>query len=551
MELTLLEGSVVASIGLLLALAAIAPAWWMKTILGRRLREEIQEHSDTVARIESSAADAMLTIDEFGLVRSFNKSAESIFGYGSQEILGRSIGTLIPAAANSSSSGYGLNSLNAARRTPNGIGVEVMGLRKNGTSMPLDLRLTATVQSGVRLFHAVIRDLSDRITAEKHARDAEFLDGLLQSVGAPVVVLDKEGKVVRHNRAFAEWSGYVDPEGRHYWELLLPADDWSRAKVTVAQVIAGGSCQKGAALWRKRNGDTASMLLAMTALRAGNAAAESAVVVGFEAPASQLDHETGSEATMDAVERLAGGIAKQFNDLLTSINGYSELVLHSMGEQDPLRRDVEQIRKAGERATALTSQLLAFSRKQPMKASLFNLNTLIGGMKQTLEVLLGDRIQVSTILDLELGRMKADEGWIEQVILNLAVNARDAMPDGGKLTIETANIDLDTVSARKTAQLPPGEYVVLSVSDTGIGIDPSVRQHLFEPFSTTKRAGKGLGLGLSTVYGVVRQSGGNVVVQSIPGSGTSVRVFFPRHAEGDQPEKAAKGLFLVRGAGGH
>jgi len=548
MELTFFEGSVVATLGLLLALAAVAPAWWMKTVLGRRLKEEKLEHSDAVARIESSAADPMLTIDETGLIRSFNKSAESVFGYTGQEIINRSIGTLIPAAANGAGSGYGLNSLNAARKTPNGIGVEVMGLRKNGTSMPLDLRLTAATEGGVRLFHAVMRDLSDRIAAEKNARDVQFFDGLLQSVGAPVIVLDKEGKVARHNRAFTEWSGHVDPEGRQYWELLLPADDWSRAKVAVAQVIAGGSPEKGEQIWRKRNGDTVPMLLAITALRAGNAPAEAAVVVGFEAPARQAGGTT-PDAAMDAVERLAGGIARQFNDLLTSINGYSELVLHGMAAQDPLRHDVEQIQKAGERATALTSQLLAFSRKQPMKPSVFSLNTLIGGMKQTLEVLLGDRIQVSTILDLELGHLKADASWIEQVILNLAVNARDAMPDGGKLTLETANIELDAASARKTAQLPAGEYVILSVTDTGTGIDPAIRQHLFQPFTTTKRAGKGLGLGLSTVYGVVKQSGGNVVVQSFPGNGTSVRIFLPRYTAGELPEKSAKGLFLVRGAG--
>lgn len=549
MELTLFEGSVVATLGLLLALAAVAPAWWMKAVLGRRLREEKLEHSDAVARIESSAADPMLSIDEVGLIRSFNKSAENVFGYTGQEIIGRSIGTLIPAASNGSGSGYGLNSLNAARKTPNGIGVEVMGLRKNGTSMPLDLRLTAATEGGVRLFHAVMRDLSDRVAAEKNARDVQFLDGLLQSVGAPVVVLDKEGKVARHNRAFTEWSGHVDPEGRQYWELLLPVEDWSRAKVMVAQVIAGGTPEKGEQIWRKRNGDTAPMLLAVTSLRAGNTPAEAAVVVGFEAPAVREEEGSSSDAAMEAVERLAGGIAKQFNDLLTSINGYSELVLHSMPEQDPLRRDVERIQKAGERATALTSQLLAFSRKQPMKPSVFNLNTLIGGMKQTLEVLLGERIQVSTILDLELGHLKADPSWIEQVVLNLAVNARDAMPDGGKLTIETANIELDAAAARKTAQLPPGEYVVFSVNDSGTGIDPAIRQHLFQPFATTKRAGKGIGLGLSTVYGVVKQSGGNVVVQSIPGSGTSVRVFLPRHTEGELPERTAKGLFLVRGAG--
>ncbi|MCC6389478.1 MAG: PAS domain S-box protein [Bryobacterales bacterium] len=541
-----MEITIIFTVGILLAIAAGLPATFLQRQLGRRLQMEKREQEARLRKLEEGSPDPMFTIDEQGCIRSFNAASAQTFGYRAQEVIGRSIGILIPTASSLTEPGRGLESLLAAQRAPGAAGVEITGQRKNGTYVPLHFHLTEATEHGHSIYHAVARDLSERQVAALNARDAQFLDGVLNSIGAAVLVVDREGMVVKHNRAFEELTGHRGPEpsGRHYWELLLPEQEWPRTQMAISDLAAGGGKLQGEAEWRGKDGENLQVYTAMSSLRTGNMQSGSAVVVAFPIPESRREEFAGS---MEAVERLAGGIAQQFNDLLTSINGYSELVLHTLHPEDPLRRDVEEIKKAGERATALTSQLLAFSRKQPMKAAVFGLNDLIHGMKPMLQMLLGDKIQISTILDLELSRVKADSGWLEQAILNLAVNARDAMPGGGKLTLETANAGLDAPTARRLAQLPAGDYVVLTVSDTGRGMDPDTRQHMFEPFFTTKRSGKGMGLGLSTVYGVVRQLGGNVVVQSIPGSGTSVRLYLPAVAEAEEPEPA-RGLFLVRGA---
>jgi signal transduction histidine kinase/DNA-binding response OmpR family regulator len=231
---------------------------------------------------------------------------------------------------------------------------------------------------------------------------------------------------------------------------------------------------------------------------------------------------------MESVGRLAGGVAHDFNNLLVAINGYSELTMRRLAEGDPLRRNVEEIRKAGERAAALTRQLLAFSRKQVMQPKVLCVNDVVSDMDKMLRRVIGEDVELTTRLDPELGYVKADPNMIEQVVLNLCVNSRDAMPVGGRLTIETSNVLLDEEYVGLHVGVRPGAYVTLAVSDTGCGMDEETRQRIFEPFFTTKEKGKGTGLGLSTVYGVVQQSGGHVWVYSEVGHGTTVRVYLPR-----------------------
>jgi two-component system cell cycle sensor histidine kinase/response regulator CckA len=262
-----------------------------------------------------------------------------------------------------------------------------------------------------------------------------------------------------------------------------------------------------------------------------------------------LQEELRQSQKMEAIGVLAGGIAHDFNNLLTVISGYSQLSLLELKGEDPLRGSIEEIKAAADRATSLTRQLLAFGRRQVLDMRVLDLNTIIRDMEKMLRRVIGEDIELVTFLADDLGRVKTDQGWIEQVIMNLAVNARDAMPSGGKFIIETVNAELDETCARSHAAVKPGRYVKLCVNDTGRGMTTEVREHLFEPFFTTKEKGKGTGLGLSTVYGIIKQSGGNIWVYSEPGLGTTFNIYLPRIDEPHEEtgEKVTRGELLRGG----
>jgi two-component system cell cycle sensor histidine kinase/response regulator CckA len=245
----------------------------------------------------------------------------------------------------------------------------------------------------------------------------------------------------------------------------------------------------------------------------------------------QLELQLRQSQKMEAIGRLAGGVAHDFNNMLTAIAGYSDLTLQKLGSDDPLRRNIEEIKRAAERSAGLTKQLLAFSRKQVLQLKIFDINIAVKGMGEMVRRLIGEHIELRTDLELDLQPTLVDPGQIEQVIMNIVVNARDAMPKGGKLTIETANVYLDQDFADRHAPTPPGQYVMLSISDTGCGMDQETRGQVFEPFFTTKDVHKGTGLGLATVYGIVKQSDGYIWVYSEAGVGTTFKIYLPPVAE--------------------
>ena len=245
----------------------------------------------------------------------------------------------------------------------------------------------------------------------------------------------------------------------------------------------------------------------------------------------QLEEQFRQAQKMEAVGRLAGGIAHDFNNLLMVIQGYGDLLVERLHASDPLRKNVEQIQTASQRATALTRQLLAFSRKQMLAPKILNIQTVISDMETILRRLIGEDIVLEAVSAPSLGHVKADRSQIEQVVMNLAINARDAMTNGGRLTIEAQNVEIDSDVPQQPTVVAPGNYVMLAVTDNGCGMNEEIRAHIFEPFFTTKEKGKGTGLGLATVYGIVKQSGGYIWVYSEPGVGTSFKIYLPRIEE--------------------
>jgi len=259
----------------------------------------------------------------------------------------------------------------------------------------------------------------------------------------------------------------------------------------------------------------------------------------------QLEDQLRQSQKMEAIGRLAGGVAHDFNNLLTVISGYGHMIMRDLPHDDPLHSCVEEVLKAASRATSLTNQLLAFSRRQVIQPKILDLNALVANMDRMLRRVIGEHIELETVLSPGIGGVKADAGQLEQVIMNLAVNARDAMSEGGKLSIRTSNVDVRR-SSRVHADVRPGSYVRLTVADTGKGMDAEIMVHLFEPFYTSKETGKGTGLGLSTVYGIVKQSGGEIVVESEPGRGAIFNIYLPRITDVTQRAPATQGERPVR-----
>ncbi len=387
----------------------------------------------------------------------------------------------------------------------------------------------------------VVQDITERRLAEEAMRASEArYRTLFERNLAGVYRSSLDGRILECNDAFARIYGYASRQeilARSATDLYPVRDQRGeflevlRQHGMLTNHEGSGRRKDGSLIWTLEN----AVLLSDE--RGDGETIEGTVIDVTDR--RQLEEQLRQAQKMEAIGRLAGGVAHDFNNLLTAILGYSEIMLSQIGPDDPLREGAEEIRKAGERAAGLTRQLLAFSRKQRLEPKVLDLNALVVDLERMLRRMIGEDVALVTALEAELGRVKADPGQIEQVLMNLAVNARDAMPRGGRLTIQTANAQLDQTWGLGDFTIQPGPYAMVAVTDTGTGMDEETKSHLFEPFFTTKGQGKGTGLGLATVYGIVKQSGGYIWAYSEPGAGTVFRIYLPRHEESADPQALA------------
>ncbi|HTQ62736.1 MAG TPA: PAS domain S-box protein [Candidatus Solibacter sp.] len=402
--------------------------------------------------------------------------------------------------------------------------------RRDGTTIPVEMAISDLSNGAtVCIFH----DISERKQAERARADAENkYRTLIEQVAAIsyIAELGMQGEWLYVSPQIEAITGYTQVEwlaDSGGWIRHIPKEDHPVIQAAEEASLRGERFQAEYRIVRK---DGTVIWVNDTAVVVSGSDSHP-VMEGIIVDITErklLENQLQQSRRMEAVGRLAGGIAHDFNNLLTIIKGYAELALQRTGIPPELRGDVMQIENASERASTLIRQMLAFSRRQVLQPKVIDLNAIVLGLDKLLGRLMGDHIQMVTRCGANVGNVKADPAQVEQVIMNLVVNARDAMPEGGRLTVETNNVELDSAYARDHVTVKPGAYVMLAVSDIGMGMSPETVSHIFEPFFTTKESGRGTGLGLSTVYGIVKQSGGYIWVYSEPGKGSTFKVYLPR-----------------------
>ena len=510
---------------------------WVCALWRRDGPRQDEHRSATVGSTLPEVSQPVVLIDRHGVIQQAEGSADQVFGR--EALLGRSVTTLVHP---DDSAAVGQFVAQCAKDPKAVAGIDFRPEHSKGVWFRMEA--IAGRRKGDPLVNGSVLRLVD-VTARKTAQDAlqqstELVHTLIEGSPLAIVMEDRGGRVRLWNTAAARLFGWTAAQVLGQPNPTIPEDALEeqgnlRKQVLDGQAFTGLESQRVTC-----DGTTLAVSITTAPLRRPDGRGGDVLeVIADITDRKELEAQLRQAQKMEGIGRLAGGIAHDFNNLLTAINGHAEMLLHSPAVAEPagadasgqnnatIRREIEQILRAGERAAALTQQLLAFSRSQVLQPTILNLNTAVAEMEHMLRRLIGEDVDLAFMPAANLESIKADPTQIAQVIMNLTLNARDAMPTGGRLTVETANVELDELYTRKHVPVIPGSYVMLAVSDDGVGMSKETQARVFEPFFTTKDMGKGTGLGLATVYGIVRQSGGYIWVYSEPGHGTSFKVYLP------------------------
>ncbi len=508
--------------------------------------------------------DAVAAVNQQGVIIQINSQTEAMFGYTRDELIGQRIEILVPERQRPHHDQHREQFHRQPKIRRMGSGLDLYGRRRDGTELPVEISLSPVATDDGMVVLSVIRDIGDRKRIEEDLRRAnEELDRrktrelrdsqnrlalIVDSSQDAIVGKNLDGIVTHWNKGAEQIYGYTAQEmiGRPI-SVLAPKDRADEIPGILTKIRNGQRVEYFESVRVTKDKRHLSVSISVSPIYDAEGKVVGASTIARNITAQKkIEDQLRQSQKMEAVGRLAGGVAHDFNNLLGIVTACAELLRNRVDAEST--EYIDNIHEAAKRGASLTRQLLAFSRRQPVQTQLLDLNDRLKEVSKLLHPLMGDDVDIVILPRSATAIVEADPGQLDQVVLNLAVNARDAMPHGGKLIVETATLDSDQSFAREHPAMIPGRYVMLAVSDNGTGMDEATRSRIFEPFFTTKEIGKGSGLGLATVYGIVKQSGGHIWVYSEPGHGTTFKIYLPSAEEklGTAPARKAEELPVKR-----